>query len=284
MTQNEINHIAKQKDIVKATIDKDWVLGHLLDAFYSFDDNKRNFIFKGGTCLKKCYFVDYRFSEDLDFSLLDNYFPVNGEFINRIIKRAERESEIRFSLSEINEQVYNDIPQGYEIKIKFWGADHKPNSPVPPSERWQTYIKFDISFSETILEKPVWKKIIHPYSDTGTLLNQTIPCYSLVEIMAEKLRALIQRNRPRDVYDVWFIMQSSVGINKRAVKELLLKKAESKNIEIKNVEQFVNEQKQRKNKRAWESSLTQHLPAKVLPDFDMVYLDLYNFVKEILNS
>jgi len=154
MNKKEIENTAFEKKVSTATIDKDRALGHLLNAFYSFNNNKDNFIFKGGTCLKKCYFEDYRFSEDLDFTLLDKYFPVNRELINRIIKRAERESEIRFSLSEINEQVYNDVPQGYEVKIKFWGADHKPNSPVPPTKRWQTYIKLDISFSETILGKP----------------------------------------------------------------------------------------------------------------------------------
>ncbi|HED38416.1 MAG TPA: nucleotidyl transferase AbiEii/AbiGii toxin family protein, partial [Ignavibacteria bacterium] len=132
MTQNEIKHIAKQKDILKATIDKDWVLGHLLNAFYSFEDIRNSFVFKGGTCLKKCYFEDYRFSEDLDFTILDRGFPVNRAFINRIIKIAEIKSEIRFFLSEINKQFYNDIPQGYEVKIKFWGADHNPNSTIPP--------------------------------------------------------------------------------------------------------------------------------------------------------
>ncbi len=283
MTQQEIEHIAAQKDILKATIDKDWALGHLLNAFYSFDNNKDNFIFKGGTCLKKCYFEDYRFSEDLDFTLLDKYFPVNREFINQIIKGAERKSEIRFSLSEINEQFYNDIPQGYEVKIKFWGADHKPNSPVPPAKRWQTYIKLDISFSEKILAKPTWKKIIHPYSDSGILLNHLIPCYTLTEIMAEKLRALIQRNRPRDIYDVWYISKVIEKSEFTRIKVLLLRKSNSKNIEITNVEQFVNEQKQRKNKRAWENSLKQHLPDNTLPDFDMVYSSLYDILKEILN-
>ncbi len=283
MTQNEIKHIAKQKDIIKATIDKDWVLGHLLNAFYSFEDIRNSFVFKGGTCLKKCYFEDYRFSEDLDFTLLDRGFPVNREFINRIIKIAEIKSEIKFFLSEINEQFYNDIPQGYEVKIKFWGADHNPNSTIPPPKRWQTFIKLDISFSEKILEKPVLKEIIHTYSDSESI-NQRIPCYSLVEIMAEKLRALIQRNRPRDIYDVWYISKVIEKSEFTRIKALLLKKSKSKNIEITNVEQFVNTQKQRKNKRAWESSLTQHLPVHSLPDFDVVYKKLHQITETILKS
>ena len=74
MTQKEIENIAKEKQVSKSTIDKDWMLAHFLNAMYSFKDIRQNFIFKGGTCLKKCYFEDYRFSEDLDFTLLDKNF------------------------------------------------------------------------------------------------------------------------------------------------------------------------------------------------------------------
>ncbi|MBA7589112.1 hypothetical protein ES708_31187 [subsurface metagenome] len=65
MRQTDIIKIANEKSVPKTTIDKDWVLGHLLNTFYSFIDNRANFIFKGGTCLRKCFFVDYRFSEKI---------------------------------------------------------------------------------------------------------------------------------------------------------------------------------------------------------------------------
>ncbi len=226
MNKKEIENTAFEKKVSTATIDKGWALGHLLNAFYSFEDIRTSFVFKGGTCLKKCYFEDYRFSEDLDFTLLDRNFPVNREFINRIIKIAEIKSEIRFFLSEINKQFYNDIPQGYEVKIKFWGADHNPNSTIPPPKRWQTFIKLDISFSEKILAKPVLKEIIHTYSDSESI-NQRIPCYSLAEIMAEKLRSLIQRNRPRDIYDIWYIMNSDKSPDNKIIKDLLIKKSKT---------------------------------------------------------
>ena len=283
MNQREIENIAFEKQVSKTTIDKDWVLGHILNAFYSFDINRVNFVFKGGTCLKKCYFQDYRFSEDLDFTLLDKGFPLNAGFLSKIIKKAEKKSNIRFYISEIKEQFYNNIPQGYEVKIKYWGADHKPNSPVPSANRWQTYIKLDISFSENLINDPDYRKIIHPYSDS-TLINEIIPVYPMVEIMAEKLRSLIQRNRPRDIYDIWYVMNSSENPDKKAIKTLLFKKAENKNIEILNVEQFVNGQKLRKNKRAWESSLKQHLPINALPDFDTVYSQLKLMVGNILRA
>jgi len=282
MTKREIEDISLEKHVSNATIDKDWVLGHLLNAFYATGNNKENFVFKGGTCLKKCYFENYRFSEDLDFTLLDKDFPVDVNFINRITKRASENSNIKFSLVEIKEQTHNNVHQGYEVKIKFWGADHKPNSPIPRPSRWQTFIKLDISFTEQIFETPNSCEILHHYSDSH-LINEIIPVYSILEIMAEKLRALIQRNRPRDIYDIWYIMNSSKSPNKKAIKELLQLKAKSKNIEIISVDQFVNNQKMQKNKRAWENSLILHLPMNSLPDFGVVYSDLHKIVCSILN-
>jgi len=60
--QKEIVTIAAQKGVVKSTIDKDWALGHFIDAIYSIPELRQKLIFKGGTCLKKCYIPDYRFS------------------------------------------------------------------------------------------------------------------------------------------------------------------------------------------------------------------------------
>ncbi len=54
--QKEIITIAEQKGVLKSTIDKDWVLGHFLGAIYSEPKLREALIFKGGTCLKKCWF------------------------------------------------------------------------------------------------------------------------------------------------------------------------------------------------------------------------------------
>ena len=127
-------------------------------------------------------------------------------------------------------------------------------------------------------------KLVEKETSDSEIISQTIPCYSLNEIMAEKLRSLIQRNRPRDIYDVWYISKVIEKSEFTKIKALLLRKSKSKNIEITNVEQFVNEQKQRKNKRAWESSLKQHLPINALPDFDLVYTELSKIVTTVLYS
>lgn len=174
--QKEISDIAALKGVPKTTIDKDWVLGHFLNAFYSFSQNQSIFIFKGGTCLRKCYFEDYRFSEDLDFTLLNEDFVVDKAFINEVIKIAEALSSIKFHLNSIENQIHKNIPQGYLVDIKFWGADHPPNQrPLPPS-RWQSSLHLDISFTEKLLLPAVEKQIMHRYSDyeLGIFINELL--------------------------------------------------------------------------------------------------------------
>jgi predicted nucleotidyltransferase component of viral defense system len=64
--QSEIQKLSELYKVPKSQIDKDWVLSYLLYAIVSIPELKNIMTFKGGTCLKKCYFPNYRFSEDLD--------------------------------------------------------------------------------------------------------------------------------------------------------------------------------------------------------------------------
>lgn len=77
--KKEIETKAEEQNIPKTTIDKDWVLGHFIDALFSIPECKENLIFKGGTCLRKCYISNYRFSEDLDFTCINPEFELDLE-------------------------------------------------------------------------------------------------------------------------------------------------------------------------------------------------------------
>ena len=64
----EINEVAAEEGLLPTTVEKDYVLGWTLFGIAARADLSA-WIFKGGTCLKKCYFDTYRFSEDLDFTI-----------------------------------------------------------------------------------------------------------------------------------------------------------------------------------------------------------------------
>ena len=62
--KKEIGQRSKEWGVPPDTVDKDWVLGHFLSIFHGWENHASQLVFKGGTCLRKCYFPDYRFSED----------------------------------------------------------------------------------------------------------------------------------------------------------------------------------------------------------------------------
>jgi predicted nucleotidyltransferase component of viral defense system len=63
--------IATASELNPHVVEKDYVLGWILWGIYGKESLSNNWVFKGGTCLKKCFFETYRFSEDLDFTLRD---------------------------------------------------------------------------------------------------------------------------------------------------------------------------------------------------------------------
>lgn len=71
ITKDEILAVADETGLTPNVVEKDYVLGWLLAAVNANDILSNSWVFKGGTCLKKCYFETYRFSEDLDFTLRD---------------------------------------------------------------------------------------------------------------------------------------------------------------------------------------------------------------------
>jgi Nucleotidyl transferase AbiEii toxin, Type IV TA system len=56
--------------LTEEVVEKDYVLGWVLWGIATDPTLGQQWVFKGGTCLKKCYIETYRFSEDLDFTVL----------------------------------------------------------------------------------------------------------------------------------------------------------------------------------------------------------------------
>ncbi|MEJ5265021.1 MAG: nucleotidyl transferase AbiEii/AbiGii toxin family protein [Bacteroidales bacterium] len=281
--QREIIKLSEKHGVPTSTIDKDWVLGHFLNALFEFQFAKDLLVFKGGTCLRKCYFENYRFSEDLDFTLIDEKFAIDESIIKSCIKKAHEISGIKFNLFSLRKQIFEDTDQGYEIVIKFWGANHKVNQKPLPVNRWQDKIKLDIVFSEKVFEPTAIKPIIHNYSDKILITNQ-VNVYSCNEIIVEKLCSLIQRNRPRDIYDLWYLAKNIDIQSYTTLKDLLLNKAQHKKIKVERITQFINKDKFNANQLAWKQSLQTQLNSNDIPDFDQAYSQVHDFIAKILNS
>src|SRR5215213_6843221 len=71
ISRREVDELRSEWSLAVDVIEKDYVLGWLLAGIAHHPALSLTWVFKGGTCLRKCYFETYRFSEDLDYTLVD---------------------------------------------------------------------------------------------------------------------------------------------------------------------------------------------------------------------
>ena len=223
--RQEILQIATDTNLSAQVIEKDYVLGWILAGIHNHESLSHSWIFKGGTCLKKCYFETYRFSEDLDFTLQDQA-QLEGNFLED-------------TFSEISDWVYEE--SGIELPVERMVFDfYKPGAcqgrifyrgPVTPtSPRQMPRIKLDLTAQELIAEPPVQNLVNHTYSDLP-VEGIHIQCYAYIEVFAEKIRAFGERTRPRDLYDVINFFRRPESKNLAAeVRRVLQKKCDFKSI------------------------------------------------------
>ena len=281
--QREITKLAEQQGVAKTTIDKDWALGHFVDAIFSVPVCREQLVFKGGTCLKKCYFPDYRFSEDLDFTVTHPDFRLDEKLLGQITQIVTERTDMPLHLQQSKELKHQERPTGFAAVVKFWGADHPRNQPPPPPHRWRTSIKIEIISYETMVFPTEEGKVHHAYSDTLSLAAERVPCYSLSEVLAEKLRALIQRSytAPRDFYDIWYLAHHVPDLNWPAIVRAFHQKMEFKGLTFTGMDQMINDENDKRLQAAWKNSLAHQIPGAEFPEYNSVKQDLVMLLKQL---
>ena len=83
----EVQRLARQWKVDPMIVELDYVLGCFLSRWFRHP-LAAEMLFKGGTCLRKCYFPDYRFSEDIDFTAQK---PVNSGQVREVIDAVASE-------------------------------------------------------------------------------------------------------------------------------------------------------------------------------------------------
>ncbi len=274
--QSEILRIAEKEGVPPDTIDKNWVLGHFLAELFSNEWTKNKLVFKGGTCLKKCYFNDYRFSEDLDFTLTQKDFKITDAMIQSVCDAIFYKTGILFSDVKVDPCLWNNILVGYKSQIPFWGSNHKKNQQPTPYSRWQTKIKVEIICYEILVQNPLTCPLYSDYSDNILFNNVKIPCYTLPEIIAEKFRSLLQRSypAPRDYYDLWHLLINKKLETLENIVQIFKKKIEYKQIAFLSYSDFFDIEQIKKIRKAWNNSLRNHLKENELPDFELILSEL----------
>lgn len=158
-------------------------------------------IFKGGTALQKVFGLN-RFSIDLDFTL-NQALPVE---LFENIKRDFANFGVRAEFERIEQK--NSI----KVKLAIEGPSYEG------TERTFIVLRIEISLREKVLLEPETKEIFPTYSDLQPYLVKVM---NLDEIVAEKLRAILTRDKARDVFDLRFLLNKGVKVNKKLVNEKL---------------------------------------------------------------
>src|ERR1035437_3250298 len=128
---------AKEWHLRPDVVEKDYVLGWLLAAVSQVPEIRDHWIFKGGTCIKKCYFETYRFSEDLDFSLVPTSAYTAEELRNLLLELAGVAGELSGiifpeELVEVRERRNKQGQRTFQGKLAY-GGPLRPISMAGPS-------------------------------------------------------------------------------------------------------------------------------------------------------
>lgn len=245
--RRELLEQARLRNLNLQIIEKDYVLGWLLFGFSRFD----SLYFKGGTALSKVYFPQtWRLSEDLDFAFEGENFETITGITETIFRELKEISGINF---EIKNQFSN--PEYLQLKIRY------------DAVLGRNWAKIDVT-KDKILSEAQNKKIFKIYSDYPDF---NVKVESLEEIFAQKLRAILERTKSRDYYDVLKLC-STDDFDREKLKRLFEMKCKLKGIEFPGLDEMIPQNAYEIIKPYWEKALGRLL--QPLPDLNDVLAEL----------
>lgn len=249
-------------------IEKDYVLGWMLAAIAQQPELTDTWVFKGGTCLRKCYYETYRFSEDLDFTVIDGgpeepeeLLPIFTQVGERLLEQCGLEVFVdeKTFVRQMNRRG-NPTTQG---RVAFRGPSNSPSLPK---------LKIDLTSDEAFIGPRDSRPVLHPYSDAEQMTWE-VTAYSLPELLAEKIRALAERCRPRDLYDVVNVHRHPDLLGDAApVRAGLEEKCEYVGIDVPTADSVTDSPFKNELEQEWENMLGHQLPH--LPPVDEFWADL----------
>jgi predicted nucleotidyltransferase component of viral defense system len=260
----EIQQKARAVGVRDQQIEKDYILSWILKAIAQHEQLSKVIAFKGGTVLKKIYFEDYRFSEDLDFTLIND--AISNEQIFDWFKATfvyiKEEANIPLEIIDNNEHEDG----GINFYISYIG----PLGGQGNNKR----VKIDISKSEQLVFESIMKDVFIGYSDVE---EHQLLCYSLEEVLVEKMRSVMQRMQARDFYDIWYLLEQH-GMEVDLYLSEFETKCKSKEL---NHMDFPDKLAKRltQYKGRWKSSMSEQI--KDLPDFDQVEREVQRHLKKL---
>ena len=250
--------------IPEAVIERDYVLAWFLTGLAGHP-LREVLAFKGGTALRRCWFNDYRFSEDLDFTLAR---AITLEEIlaglNEIFVAVEAACGLRIAFDREDRHGHQNSHTFY---LRYQG-------PLPAANG----VKVDITINEVLcfplLDRPIMR-IYDRFDDLPE--GPTLKVYAIEEIVIEKLLALSDRarNEPRDLYDLWYLFNST-DLRISEMRAQLDDKLALRQRVVAGMEQAIAV-KENRLRRLWSVRLAHQM--NQLPPFDEVFREVLRVIR-----
>ncbi|MBO5997870.1 MAG: nucleotidyl transferase AbiEii/AbiGii toxin family protein [Alphaproteobacteria bacterium] len=286
ISAGKITHLAGKYRLRAELVEKDYIMNLILNALSNSELAKGKVFFKGGCCVHKCFsgLTDYseenmsayfneRFSQDLDITIspdlmsekkLTELFTEVGNYLEE--NHGLKIGNFHFGVHK-NEKTSRQDCRGeisFEGPIYLHGlevckAKNKKPSFDPPS------LKIDITSDETVPVNSGPARIYDPYEKKSTYTTQ---CYSQEDLIAEKMRALMERSAARDLYDLSLLLLKSQ--NKNNIDRALLGKSIEEKFRLKKIPMDFSVEKFNSRKDEYLSSWKKSLENQIgsLPNFE----------------
>ncbi len=238
INRNQLEEVAKLKGLSLGNCEKDYFQDLILFNLYTIVG--KEFVFKGGTCLYKIYKLN-RFSEDLDFTITKK---INIDKILKLILYSIQSLNIGVAIKEMN-KFQNQI----NIKLTFRGPLYNG------TKESMLLILLNLSSRE--------KPVLPPKRELVMPMYRDLPTYEIFamdenEIVIEKIKTVLVRNKPRDVYDLWFLLKRGILVDEKLL---------SKKIGKFNKQEFMRKVDEKAD--GWERELKRFIIG-TLPPFEQV--------------
>ncbi|MFT6747495.1 MAG: putative nucleotidyltransferase component of viral defense system [Glaciecola sp.] len=257
----ELHKTSNAQGVRPVQIEKDYIISWMLWGIAKNEFLNAALIFKGGTCLKKIHIEDYRYSEDMDFTInpeMENEITDDEIYqaFDTVFSTIKEATNMNLSIPDNSKDIHDSSGS-----IKFY-IDY-----IGPLEGNGGHLKMDVTRGEKLEFDTIKREVKHDYSDLNEEDDFKVQSYSLEEVVIEKMAALMGRTVPRDLYYFEYLTNNE-GIELQDVYYEFERKAKHKG---QNPSEFTEKvtDKMKKFESAWEANLSHQI--KNLPKFKDVW-------------
>jgi predicted nucleotidyltransferase component of viral defense system len=266
ITGRDLRRMAGRAGLGVGQAEYEYVILCALDALSQTPPLSETFCLKGGTALRQLYFHDWRHSVDLDFSVLPT-FPAE-HLRSGLTAWFEQIQELHGVQAVLRD--FHKADGAARVRARFVGPLRHPNR-----------LLLDVTLDEPVLLPPQQRPVVTELFED---LHAHVLSYALEEILAEKLRSILQRGKARDYYDVWRLLSEKHDtFDRQSVRRVFSAKCAHKGLPEPSVGAFLSPTSLEDAAAYWSQDLIGQVPGADLPAWDTVVADLRQLLADFFS-